>query len=300
MTMLPILMPGDAVELIAPASRCSDLQLQELNELLDSWQLHCIVNEDIFAPDLLCANTDVARFRHLNNALQNPHTKAVICVRGGYGSMRLIPSLSTMQPPIKPKLFVGMSDITCLHLYLQQCWGWPTIHGAAMPSKFSAQSIAALKTILFAKSPVTVFSELKPLNFQASTDGVIESTVTGGNLTMVQASIGTNWQLDARGKIILLEEVNERAYRVDRILEHLQQANLFKGAAAILFGDFLESDEPDGSSLIQPVLQRFAQQCDIPVVQIEGIGHGSTNYPIPCATKTHLQLGASIQLTCFR
>lgn len=300
MNNLPILKPGDFIELIAPASRCSDEELQQLQALFASWQLNCIVKEDLFGQDLLCANTDKARFTHLKDALQNPQTKAVICARGGYGAMRLIPELATVQPPTTPKIFVGMSDITCLQLYLQQHWGWPTIHGAAAPAKFSAESIAALKSLLFAEVESADFSQLKPLNQHATEHRMIESTVTGGNLTLIQAGIGSNWQMNSYGKLILLEEVGERGYRVDRMLQHLQQANIFKDAAAIVFGDFLGGNEPDGTSLIPAVLQRFADECPIPVVQIAGIGHGATNFPIPCATPARLQLGDAIQLTCFR
>lgn len=300
MYSLPVLKPGDFVELIAPASRCSDRELLGIKQLCEAWQLNCIVNEDIFGNDLLCANSDAARFSHLKNALQNPQTKAVICARGGYGAMRLIPQLAKVQPPETPKIFVGMSDTTCLHLYLQQQWGWATIHGAASPDKFSAQSIAALKTLLFAEAEEVTFSRLKPLNQAAKEQCVLTSTVTGGNLTLIQAGIGTNWQLNAHNKLVLLEEVNERGYRVDRMLEHLQQAHILDGATAILFGDFLGGNEPNGTSLIQAVLQRFADACAIPVVQIDGIGHGVTNFPIPCATKGRLELGNQMHLTCFR
>ncbi len=300
MKTLPILYPGDSVELIAPASRCSDSQLLNLKKLIESWQLNCIVKKDIFGRDLFCANSDEVRFEHLKEALTNPAIKAVICVRGGYGSMRLIPQLATIKPPTQPKLFVGMSDITSLHLYLQQQWGWATIHGAASPDKFSPESIAALKTLLFAEAQTTQFNELKPLNDLAKENRVIESSVTGGNLTLIQAGIGTNWQMDGRNKILLLEEVGERGYQVDRMLEHLRQAGLFTQAAAILFADFLEADEPDGSSLIQPLLERFAANCEIPVLQMAGIGHGAVNFPVPCQTKAQLKLGLNAQLTCFR
>ena len=300
MNKLPVLVPGDSVELIAPASRCTDDQLQALKQLLESWQLNCIIKDDIFGDDLICANTDNLRFQHLKAALQNPQTKAVICVRGGYGSLRLIPQLSKVHPIPEPKIFVGMSDITSLHLYLQQQWGWPVIHGAAAPDKFSAESIASLKSILFAEKESVNFPDLKPLNTHAKQNRVIESQVTGGNLAIIQAGIGTNWQMDGRNKIVLLEEINERGYRVDRMLEHLQQANILKGAAAIVLADFLGGEESDGSSLIQPVLQRFAESCEVPVVQMQGIGHGHTNFPIPCNTPAHLQLGDTIHLTSFR
>ncbi|MFI4919119.1 MAG: LD-carboxypeptidase [Legionellales bacterium] len=288
---MPRLSCGDTVELIAPASRCSDRELTELKALLESWQLVCLVKEDIFGADLLCANTDAIRFQHLAQALQNPQTKAIICARGGYGSMRLIPKLTQIDQPASPKLFVGMSDTTALQLYLQQQWGWPTIHGAAAPSRYSPESIASLKSILFGTANPIEFTGLIALNQHAKMNRVLEASIIGGNLSIIQAGIATCWQLDGRDKIILLEDVGERAYRLDRMLEHLLQADIFKHAAAILLADFLEGEEPDGSSLINPVLTRFAQRCAVPVVQVQGIGHGHTNFSIPLGINARLQLG---------
>ena len=288
---------GDSVEIIAPASRCSDNQLIKLKELLTSWKLNCIIEDDIFGDDLLCANTDENRFRSLKNALQNPTTKAIICARGGYGSMRLIPELTTITPPTTPKLFIGMSDITALNLYLQQQWQWPVIHGAPIIDKFSPESITAIKSILFGDIKQVCFEGL-PMNTLAEETTLIKSSVSGGNLSLIQTSIGTTWQLDGHNKIIFLEEVNERGYRVDRMLEHLRQANVFKKASAIVFGDFTEGKEHDGSSLINPVLERFAKHCEMPVIKITGIGHGFINFPLPLGTEAHLQLGHIIKLVC--
>jgi muramoyltetrapeptide carboxypeptidase len=299
MQKLPILKPGDSVEIIAPASRCSDKQLTALKELLASWQLNCMVDENIFGNDLLCANTDAIRFKFLKDALQRAETKAIICARGGYGSMRLIPELIKIAPPASPKLFVGMSDITALNLYLERQWRWPTLHAAPALDKFSAESVAAVKSILFGEVKQLVLQGL-PLNKAAEKDRTIEATITGGNLCLVQTSIGTVWQIDGRNKIIFLEDVAERGYRIDRMLEHLRQVNVFKQATAILFGDFTEGNEPNGSSLVKPVLERFAQSCEIPVVQIEGVGHGPTNFPLPLGTKAKLQLGSQIKLVLFR
>ena len=93
MKTFPILKEGDTVEIIAPASRCSDKQLFNLQNLLTSWHLNYIVSKEIFGKDLLCAQTDGIRFQLLKDALYHPTSKAIICVRGGYGSMRLIPYL---------------------------------------------------------------------------------------------------------------------------------------------------------------------------------------------------------------
>ncbi len=281
---------GDSVEIIAPASRCTDQHLLELKELLSSWGLNCLVSPEIFGDDLLCANTDEIRFRLLKDALLNPETKAIICARGGYGSMRLIPKLSALTPPHQPKLFLGMSDITALHLYLQQAWHWPVIHGALAKEKFSAESIAATHSLLFDSECSVKFSAV-PLNKHAEKNDKILASVTGGNLCLIQSSLGTLWQIDSRHKIIFLEEINERGYRVDRMLEQLQQAGIFQHASAIVFGDFLGGNEPDGSSLIQPILERFALECKMPVLQIKGIGHGHVNFPMPFGTLVELNLG---------
>lgn len=275
----PRLQPGDQVEIIAPASRFSDAQLLALHAILESWQLQCIIQDDIFGSDLLCAHSDTKRFEHLQKALCNPDTKAIFCGRGGYGSMRLIPALKACAPPKDCKLLIGMSDITALHLFLQQTWKWPTIHASTNTENLSPESWQALHTILF-ESQSSLGSPVLPMNKAAETCAMVQSTITGGNLTLVQSSIGTSWQMDARDKIILLEEINERAYKIDRILEQIKQASLFNEAKAILLGDFLGGNEPDGSCLIQPVLQHFADQTDIPVFKTIGVGHGSTNFPL--------------------
>ena len=299
MQTLPILESGDSVEIIAPASRCSDKQLDEIKNLLSSWQLNCIISKDIFGKDLLCANTDKMRFTHLKNALYNPTTKAVICARGGYGCMRLVTELINLAPPALPKVFVGMSDITSLNLFLQQCWHWPVLHAAPALGKFSSQSIEMIKAILFGEIDQIELEGI-PLNLSATKKLVIDSTIIGGNLSLVQAGVGTCWQLNGAGKIIMLEEINERGYRLDRMLEHLRQASIFKNADAIILGDFIGGNEPNGTSLVHLVLERFANSFEVPVVQIKNIGHGTTNYPLPLGTKAKLHLGNKIKLICQR
>ncbi|KTD06721.1 S66 peptidase family protein [Legionella jamestowniensis] len=297
MQKLPILKEGDLVEIIAPASRCTDKHLADLKELLVSWGLNCHIDDAIFGDDLLCANDDTQRFSALKKALENPETKAIICARGGYGSLRLIPELTKLSPPV-PKIFLGMSDITALLLFFERQWQWPSIHGALAVDKFSSESTEAVRAMLFGLNEIRFVG--KPLNKLAEKPVSLHTSITGGNLSLVQASTGTNWQIDAAGKIILLEEIGERGYRVDRMLTHLLQANVFKDAAAILLGDFSGGAEPDGSTLIQPVLERFAHDCGVPVIQVSGIGHGFINFPVPLGTPVVLDLGQTIQLTSLR
>lgn len=284
---------GDTVEVIAPASRCSLQQLSGLCELLTSWQLKVIVDDNLFGDDLLCSNSDSQRFALLKRALSRPETKALICARGGYGSMRLIPNLMSIVPPV-PKLLLGMSDITALHLFVQQKWGWPTLH-ASLSSHVSQDSIQVTKAVVFGSIPEVVFIGT-PLNSAAAQSGVIETSVIGGNLSIIQTSIGTSWQMEGAQKIVFLEEIGERGYRVDRMLEHLSQTGLLSDVAAIIFGDFLGGNEPNETNIIMPVLKRFAEQSNVPMIHIVGIGHGETNFPLPMGVKATLILGDEVKL----
>lgn len=295
MQKLPKLQINDHVEIIAPASRCTAAQLRALQTLLTSWGLHCITAENLFGDDFLCAQKDEVKFHLFKEALARESNKALICARGGYGSMRLLPYLSTIKPPLTARLLIGMSDITALHLFVYQHWGWPSLYCTLNVEKFSASAIDVIKA--------AIFGEIKhlhlcgtPLNQLAAKHATISSIVIGGNLSLIQTSIGTNWQMDARGKIVLLEDINERGYKIDRMLQHLHQANLLQGAVAILLGDFLGGAEADGSSLINPVLQRFAQACSIPVFQVANIGHGIDSLPVPLGVKVSLQLGKTIHM----
>ncbi len=290
------LKPGDVVDVIAPAGRVTQEKLTQLIELLMGWGLRVNVAGDIFGDDLLCANSDEARFEHLRKALWNAESKAVICARGGYGVTRLMPMLFKLPAPPQVKMVLGMSDITALQIFLQQQWGWASLHGSAAVWHLTEASLAAVKQVIMGDVKQVVFDAVEPLNQLAKQAVLISSVMTGGNLCLVQTGLGTAWQIDAHDKILLLEETNERGYKVDRMLEHLTQAGVFAQAQAIVLGDFIGGEEPDGSSLIQPVLQRFAENMTIPVVQIKGIGHGKVNYPIPLGVHAKLQLGADRKL----
>ena len=115
-------------------------------------------------------------------------------------------------------------------------------------------------------------------------------------MTIVQTSMATPWQIHAENKLLFLEEVGERAYRVDRMLAHLRQAQALDSIAALIFGDFLGGLEPNGRNLIPEVLTRFAQECPFPVIQIAGAGHGFLNTPLVLGAPARLTLGTHIQL----
>lgn len=292
------LQPGAIVDLIAPAGRCPAEALQKVDTLLHHWQLIPRRDPKLLGDDLLCANSDEERFSQLKQALYNTDSSAVWCLRGGYGCTRLIPNLLPVAPPTLNKLFIGFSDITTLHLFLQQQWHWQTLHGPSahqvVQGHIDDQSINELKQIIFGQLPQLTFT-LNPLNTvirrcspsKHDANKRFESTLIGGTLTLVQASLGTSWQITAKNKILFLEEVNEAPYRVDRMLQHLQQAICLTELTALVFGDFITT--PNQRALMDAVLQRFAESLPIPVFSCPGIGHGKTNRSLVFGAPTYLE-----------
>ncbi len=298
------LAPGDVVDVVAPGFRSSAEELVGGERFLRDWGLRPRIPKDIYGRDVLCANSDEVRFEQLKKALYAPDSKAIWCIRGGYGANRLLPGLMRLKRPKgRPKLLVGLSDITSLHVFLNQQWGWPTVHGplldrlgrkAALP-KYERE----LKRFVFGGEDEIIFSGLRAMNTPAKKKTVLRAEVSGGNLVVLQSSLATNCQWQTAGKILFFEEIGERGYRVDRMLEHFTQVGLFKRAKAIVFGQFIGGREPDGSNHVWPVIERFAKDSRIPVLKGLASGHDVIQRPLPFGTRAELHLGGSTaRLVC--
>ncbi len=275
---------GDTVDIIAPAYGIKPQEVERIKQYLISLGLKPRVPKDLLKGDIITSAPLAVRFKHLKDALYNTESKAIWAIKGGSGSPELIPLLAKLKKPAKQKLFIAFSDITSIHFFLNQNWGWQTVHGPILwqiaRKRIDAESIKQMENILFGKNYVREF-KLTPVNKPAKQNKKISATaMIGGNLKLVQCSIGTIWQIKAKNKILLFEDINEKPYQLDRILVHILQSNLLNGASAIVFGDFeggeIEMDMP----LIEKVLQKFANNTNIPVYRTTGIGHTSRNYAV--------------------
>ena len=304
MTNYPLqLKTGDKINIIAPASGRPPEIIAAMSTALKAWGLNPSTPPDLLGNALFCSNTLDRRFTHLQEALLDPDSKLIWCLRGGYGSAQLIPLLEKMPKPKAHKWLMGFSDVTALHLFLQQHWGWPSIHGpqaASLIDVLDKTSITKLHSFLTDPHHTISFSDLTPLNVHAQKIQTITAPIIGGNLSLLQTSIGTSWQLNAQDKIVLMEDIGERAYRTDRTLLHLMQSQVLSGAKAILLGDFTDSKEPDGTNLTNTMLQRFADQQSIPVLRIPHVGHGASNWPVVLgvpATLSYSQNNFMLEIT---
>jgi muramoyltetrapeptide carboxypeptidase len=295
----PLLAPGDVVDVVAPGFRCTAEQLENGIAFLQRAGLVPRVPPDLFGEDLLCANSDAIRFRQLRKALFARDSRAVWCVRGGYGALRIIQRLQALQAPRRPKLLIGYSDATTVHQLLNLFWGWPTLHGPLLDrlgsAEIRADERAELHAVLFGGTAQTVFANLVPLNAAARRRQLISSRLTGGNLTVLQSTLGTSLQRRPSG-MLFLEDIGERGYRIDRMLEQLRQAGVLRNLKAIVLGTFLGGAEADRSNLGPAVLERFAQTLKIPVLAGIDAGHGPYQRPVFLHTRAQLRCGPDAQL----
>ncbi|MDF2691050.1 MAG: mccF [Gammaproteobacteria bacterium] len=293
------LQSGDIVEIIAPASKFDPAVLDKIKHFLSGWGLKARFADELMGEDFLFANTDAKRFAGLKKALEAPDSKAIWAIRGGYGCARLLAELDKLKRPAHFKWLMGFSDITALHIYVNQKWQWPSLHCASAnqiaTQLISEDSIRSTQNFILGHyHPYTL--ELEPLNELASSADEVYATVTGGNLSIVMTSLATDWQIDSKDKFLFIEDVNEEPYRIDRMLNHLFQAGLLSPIKALLIGDFTQSDKKRDGSEMQAVLQYWIEQLKVPALKVK-IGHAVENYPIPFASKACLKLGKQASLS---
>lgn len=294
---------GDLIEIIAPSSHAPIENLEKGVKVLNSWGYRVVYDKDLLEPDIFLANTDKKRFESFKKAMTNKKSKAVWCLRGGYGAIRLLPFIEKMKIPKNKKILIGLSDISSLHAALNQKWNFPTLHASLIDRLGSGtlkpENIDELRQTLENSDYTNKFDNLKPLNRAAKSNKKIKSKIVGGNLMVVTSTLGTPSQLKPRNKILFLEELSERAYRIDRCLQQMKQAGLFADASAVVFGDFTNCDEPNKDNHVQTVLENFFKDMEIPAFTGIESGHGELQRPLFFNTEAHLTCGKKPRMIVY-
>ena len=207
------LKPGDIVDIIAPSSSVPTENFSEYykkaTDILNKIGLVARIPSDLIdlEKDPFSAHDLNYRSNHLINCLKDSTSKAIWAIRGGYGAAKLIPFLDKLEEPIQPKLLLGFSDITALHLFVNKKWHWASMHSPVINQLIVNPKFAdELAPILFGQQQQIIYNQLVPLNAAAKQSITIEAEISGGNLSLVQTSLATIWQIDADDKIIFLED----------------------------------------------------------------------------------------------
>ncbi len=272
------LRPGDAIRVIASASPVDAERLRA--GIAEIERLGFVARHDarLLERDGFFAGRAVSRRRELLDALREPDSRAVFCARGGYGSGYLLDSASEWDSfrDAPPKLFVGYSDVTLLQVFFWQKFGWVSLYGPMVASSLDRGSGAphGYDPASFSRA----ISETRSgwsidLAGATSSPGHAEGILLGGCLTLVEMTLGTPWELDTRGAILLLEDRGMKPWQVDRAVTHLRQAGKLTETRAIVFGDFPDCEAPAGTESARDVVARVCAPLKVPIVWGAPIGH---------------------------
>lgn len=284
---------GDRVRLIAPASPFDRGLLRAGQQVLQGLGLVPVVSRDEFARDGFLAGSDRRRARNLTQALQQDDTRAVWCIRGGYGTARLLSLLDLPRLRKHPKLLVGFSDVTSLLLQLARPGGYVTIHGPVVTQlpRLPAADLEWLKTLLFGTAAVPQHVPLGRTRTLVS--GKAEGRLVACNLSILASLTGTRFAPDLRGALLCLEDVHEEAYRLDRLFWQILSAGLLERCRGFVMGELVDC-KPAGIGRHSPrrVLERAVAALGLPAVSGAAFGHGRRNLALPVGAWARLDAGA--------
>ncbi|MDH5750991.1 MAG: LD-carboxypeptidase [Deltaproteobacteria bacterium] len=295
--MPPPLCRGDRVAIFSPSSHSGKNPaeyLSQARELLTDWGLVPEPLEDPERRHLYLAGTDAERAETFQRLYMDPGIKALFAARGGYGAARMIPLLDGDKLAAAPPCWVvGMSDVTALFAYLGRL-GTGTMHGPCLAapahneSPHKEENQEFLRQALF-DPQMREEHTCGLLHRPPGTPDTLRGPLVGGCLSVLASGMGTPWELESRGAVMLLEDVDEAPYRIDRYITQLRQAGAFQGVAAVVFGHLKNCDgSPPG--LLAQVLRDLFSGAPFPVLTGLQAGHGEINRALPLGREVELDL----------
>ena len=272
---------GDTVGLVALSSPLKMEQLGAKTAFIESLGLHYKLGQTIGLPDGMLAGTDEERLEDFHAMIRDPEVKGIFCVRGGYGLARIIDQIDYQLLEDNPKIIWGFSDVTSLHLAVNELSDLVTFHGPMLSN--GEEELDALSTKMFQQlfSPLEIqYSEMiNPL--ETISGGVVRGELTGGNLNRIVRTLGTKFEFDAQGKIIVLEDIKEALEHIDGMMNQLRQARKLEQAAGFVIGSFTELGKEETYEEVLDIMREYLTPLNKPVLAGFQIGHCKPNVAIP-------------------
>ena len=286
-TIKPIaLKKGDTIGVVAPAGSVQDDQLQAGVDALLRVGFRVELSDGIRERKGYLAGEKEKRAKGLEEFFVREDIRAIFCARGGFGSIQLLPILNPDVIRLHPKPFVGYSDVTALLNWLLQRCGLVTFHGP-MVSMEIARGLEGRTADFFWH---TLMGEKSPWQIPACRtvrSGLVEAVMVGGCLSTLVTTLGTPYEIETGGKILFLEDIGEKPYRIERMLTHLQMAGKLQGIAGLVLGNFTDC-EGDGERGLSEIIQDLFHRVPYPVVSGLPSGHGEENLLLPFGVRMAL------------
>lgn len=290
----PPLHPGACIAVVAPASgpRPRDRERYEagLDRLRDTYTVRLAWTPGSERGYLAASDAD--RAHALNAAIADPDVRGIVCVRGGYGSLRLLTAIDYASAQAHPTVLIGYSDVTALHLALYHRAGWTGVSGPVVTEWAGADdaTLDAFQSLVTGATPALDVPPGAPL--QSLADGRATGRVLGGNLSVLTRLLGTPFCPDFAGSILVLEDVDEKPYAVDRMLAHLQLAGVLDAVAGVVIGDLAPADVDDDTPTLSldTVLDDYFADRPYPVATGLVYGHCLPRVSLPLGVRARLDV----------
>ena len=287
---------GDTIGIVAPAATGDLAQYSRSIELLKELGYQVKLAPSVMKAEGYLAGTDEERAKDINDFFADEEVKAILCLRGGYGSGRILPLLDTKEIAKHPKLFIGFSDITALHTVLGETCHMVTIHGPMLSSfkdyDYTDYTLYLFENGLSGSFPAGNLPMPKNEPLETIVPGTATGLLEGGNLTVIASLCGTPYELRGNGAVLFLEDTKVNPYEVDRMLSQLYQNGLLSRVSGIVYGEF--TGRPDASAngfTMDEVLSYYARLAGKPAIRNFPAGHESNNLFLPLGVQATLTAG---------
>lgn len=286
----PYLQKGDTVAVVATARKHLNDDLKQATEFLENWGLKTVVGSSIGLDNNQLAGTDQQRAADFQSQLDNPNVKAIWCVRGGYGTVRMLDLLDFSKFKQQSKWIIGFSDVTVLHSHLHTM-GFQSIH-AIMPVSIPKATIEAkesLRKALFGESLSYTIPFDKMNKF-----GTAKGQLVGGNLSILYSLFGSESAIDCTDKILFLEDLDEYLYHIDRMMMNLKRNGCLESLKGIVVGSMTkmnDNDIPWGKNALE-IIQDITKEYKIPIMYNFPAGHIADNRALIFGKQVALEVNA--------
>ncbi|MFM2369842.1 MAG: hypothetical protein RL619_2155 [Bacteroidota bacterium] len=293
----PILQKGDTIAILATARKNIDDNLKPAIDLLHSWGLEVVIGKSIGLDDNQLAGTDEQRAADFQEQLDNPNIKAIWCVRGGYGTVRMIDLLDFSKFKESPKWIIGFSDVTVLHNHLNTM-GFKSIHGI-MPISIPKATPEAIETLRIAMFGESLKYTIAPNIMNRLGDASGE--LVGGNLSILYSLFGSKSAIDCTDKILFIEDLDEYLYHIDRMMMNLKRNGCLESIKGIIVGSMSkmkDNDIPWGKNALE-IIEDVTKKYNIPVIYNFPAGHIHDNRALILGSKVTLHLNKNSSSVVF-
>lgn len=286
-TKLRFLKPNATIGVVAPASPCEKEKTKKYCRMLADCGYNVILGKSALSKYGYLSGTDDVRAHDINSMFADDTVDAIFCLRGGYGCTRILERLDFECISANPKIFLGFSDITVLsNVFAQKC-GFITFHGPSVSNCEWGTSDPRYTECM----RILCGGEFELQSQYGYNSSRCVGEICGGNLTLTESLIGTEYEIDPTDKILILEDVGEKNYSIDRRLNHLKQAGYFKSCRAVLLGNFTQGDNDTKieNLPLRKIIEDIIVPCGKPVLCGMEFGHIPSNPTIPIGAAAYIE-----------